>query len=311
MSAGDIGGAADQAYGAFVLVAGLLLLGLVADADGLFGWASAKLLGVTRAPGRLLVVALALVAAVTAVLNLDTAVVFLTPILIGAARGAGVDEQPFLYGSVLMANASSLERWGAGGGIRRADAPPPGAPRVRPLGAAACALAAALVLALPAPGLPVLGIALVATAVRVRDGTLGMRAAAEAVGPAALVGLFALSVALGTLGRAWSGPADLLGSASPAQTCAVAALAAILMNNLPAAVLLSAQPPPHPRALLLGLNAGPNLAVTGSLSAYLWWRAARGCGARPSARRFSALGAPLAVAAMAAGLGTIALIGPS
>jgi len=51
--------------------------------------------------------------------------------------------------------------------------------------------------------------------------------------------------------------------------------------------------------------------VTGSLSAYLWWRAARGCGARPSARRFSALGAPLAVAAMAAGLGTIALIGPS
>jgi arsenical pump membrane protein len=45
---------------------------------------------------------------VRSVLNLDTSVVFLTPILIGAARGLGVDDDPFLYGSVLMANASSL-----------------------------------------------------------------------------------------------------------------------------------------------------------------------------------------------------------
>ena len=100
--------AADQARGPFLLVAGLLMLGLVADHDGVFRWASARLLGVTTHPRRLLAVALALVAVVTALLNLDTAVVFLTPVLIGAARGAGTEVEPFLYGSVLMANASSL-----------------------------------------------------------------------------------------------------------------------------------------------------------------------------------------------------------
>src|ERR1700712_1362888 len=93
--------AADQASGPSLLVAELLLLGLVADRDGFFAYASARLLGVTTHPRRLLLVALTLVAP-------DTAVVFLTPILIGAARGSGAGEEAFLYGSVLMANASSL-----------------------------------------------------------------------------------------------------------------------------------------------------------------------------------------------------------
>jgi arsenical pump membrane protein len=350
--------AADQAQGPFLLVAGLLLLGLVADADGIFGWASARLLGLTRSPRPLLAVSLALVAAVTAVLNLDTAVVFLTPILVGAARRIGADEDPFLYGSILMANASSLLLPGAnltnllvladepvGGAtfalrilpaavaaavvtaaglmllthFRGGDSPYAGAatdahePVTAPrrLGVAACALAAILVLVLPHPGVPVLAVALVAAAIRVREGSLRPGRAVEAVGPLALGGLFALSVALGVLGRTWSGPADLLASASPAQTTAIGALSAIGLNNLPAAVLLSATPPPHPRALLLGLNLGPNLAVTGALSAYLWFKAARACGARPSARRFSLLGVPLGLAGMAAGLATIALVGPS
>ena len=51
---------------------------------------------------------LLLVAVVTAVLNLDTAVVFLTPVLVHAARGRGIEEEAFLYGAVYMANASSL-----------------------------------------------------------------------------------------------------------------------------------------------------------------------------------------------------------
>jgi Na+/H+ antiporter NhaD/arsenite permease-like protein len=42
--------------------------------------------------------------------------------------------------------------------------------------------------------------------------------------------------------------------------------------------------------------------VTGSLSALIWWRAARALGARPSARTYTMAGAPLAVLAMAAGL---------
>jgi arsenical pump membrane protein len=294
---------------------------------------------------------------VTALLNLDTAVVFLTPILLGAARGADVDEEPFLYGVVLMANASSLLLPGAnltnllvlsgepvGGATfalrilpaalaaalvtaaglvllagrrpRPAVAPgarsaPAGATRVRPLGALACVLAAVLVLALPHPGLPVLAVGLLAAAVRIRERRVDPGAAVEAVGPLALATLFALSVLLGLVARVWSGPTDLLASASPWTTCAIGALAAVGLNNLPAAVLLSATPPPHPRALLLGLNLGPNLAVTGSLSSYLWFKAARNAGAHPSARRFSMIGGPLGISAMLAGLATIALVGPS
>ena len=47
-----------------------------------------------------------------------------------------------------------------------------------------------------------------------------------------------------------------------------------------------------PWALLIGLNIGPNLAVTGSLAAILWLQVGRAAGARPSARRFTAIGAP-------------------
>ncbi|QEC46207.1 hypothetical protein FSW04_00555 [Baekduia soli] len=356
--------AADQAQGPFLLVAGLLLLGLVADGDGVFRWASARLLGVTAAPRRLLVLALVLVAAVTAVLNLDTSVVFLTPILIGAARAAGADEEAFLYGSVLMANASSLLLPGAnltnllvlagepvggatfawrilpaalaaalvtglgllaveelraraaaaGSGdaaVRRLAGGARPATGMRSLGACACAVAAVLVLALPHPGLPVLAVGLVVAAVRVRQGAVSGAAAVEAVGPAALLALFSLSVLLGLLARSWTGPSDVLASASAWETTALGALSAIGLNNLPAAVLLSATPPPHPRALLVGLNLGPNLAVTGALSAYLWFKAARACGAYPSVRRFSALGVPLGLAAMAASLGAIAVLGSS
>jgi arsenical pump membrane protein len=363
--------AADQAQGPFLLVAGLLLLGLVAAGDGVFAWASDRLLGVTTHPRRLLGLALGLVAIVTALLNLDTAVVFLTPILIGAAHGARVDEEPFLYGSVLMANASSLLLPGANltnllvladepvsgatfagrvlpaalaaalvtalgllllqawrirhtgrtpGWARMKGSDPLGEPvcrgveertRVRPLGAVACTIAAVLVLALPHPGVPVLVVGLVAAGIRIAQRRTTAAAAIAAVGPLALTGLFALSVLLGLAARAWSGPADLLASASPWETTAIGALAAVGVNNLPAAVLLSAVPPPHPRALLLGLNLGPNLAVTGALSAYLWFKAARAAGAQPSALRFTQIGAPLAVAAMLAGLTTIALIGPS
>ncbi len=43
-------------------------------------------------------------------------------------------------------------------------------------------------------------------------------------------------------------------------------------------------------ALLLGLNFGLNLAVTGSLSALIWFRLARAVGATPSAARLTRLG---------------------
>ena len=75
-----------------------------------------------------------------------------------------------------------------------------------------------------------------------------------------------------TLGRAGDGGAATAGRPDAAL---FGALGAIAMNNLPAASLMSAQPLAHPFFLLLGLNLGPNLVITGSLSAVVWWRLAR------------------------------------
>ena len=100
--------AATQVWPPFVLVTGLLMIGLVVHRDGRFEQAGQALQGLPGSPVVLLVASLLLVTVVTAVLNLDTAVVFLTPVLLFAARGRGVDEEAFLYGAVYMANASSL-----------------------------------------------------------------------------------------------------------------------------------------------------------------------------------------------------------
>src|SRR5579864_3752465 len=100
--------AAEQAWPPFVLVAGLLLIGAVAAADGLFEATGARLARTRLGARGLLLALLGLVAVVTAVLNLDTAVVFLTPVLVHAARQRALDERPFLYGSVFMSNSASL-----------------------------------------------------------------------------------------------------------------------------------------------------------------------------------------------------------
>ena len=78
-------------------------------------------------------------------------------------------------------------------------------------------------------------------------------------------------------------------------------------NNLPAASLLAARPVHNAAALLIGLNLGPNLAVSGALSAVLWLQVARPIGAAPSIRRFSALGIVVTPLSMAAALGVLAL----
>src|ERR671931_730685 len=100
--------AAGQTWPPFVLVAGLLLTGAVAAADGLFEAAGVRLAGAPLGARSLLLALLALVAVVSALLNLDTSVVFLTPVLVHAARQRRLDERPFLYGAVFMANAASL-----------------------------------------------------------------------------------------------------------------------------------------------------------------------------------------------------------
>src|SRR5436853_395156 len=89
--------AAEQLWPPFVPVSGLILIGGVAGEEGSFEAVGARLATARIGPRGLLVALLGLVAFVTVVLNLDTAVVFLTPVLVHSARRRGLDERPFLY----------------------------------------------------------------------------------------------------------------------------------------------------------------------------------------------------------------------
>jgi arsenical pump membrane protein len=136
-----------------------------------------------------------------------------------------------------------------------------------------------------------------------RESTSKRRCIHSIVDARLLTGLFAVAVALGALGRRWDGPASLLAHLGRVGTALAGA-------DLPAAVLLTPHASEHPRALLIGLNLGPNLAITGSLSAYLWLRVARSLGASPSVRVYSSVGVVLVPLSLGAALGALWLVAP-
>jgi arsenical pump membrane protein len=105
---GVVRDAAAQVWPAFVLVTGLLLIGAVVEDEGVFEAVGTRVERIGGGPVRLLTALLAVEAVVTAVLNLDTAAVFLTPVILHAARQRACDERPFLYGALFMANGASL-----------------------------------------------------------------------------------------------------------------------------------------------------------------------------------------------------------
>jgi arsenical pump membrane protein len=338
-----------QTWPPFVLIAGLLLVGVVAASDRLFEAAGTL---AARLPGgglALFASLMALVIVVTVILNLDTSVVFLTPILLHAARRRHLGETAFLYGAVFMSNSASLllpgsnltnllvlhghgmgsafaarmaPAWAAAVVVtlvvltvwRRQDLQSrprepiePVAPRFG-AGMVGVAGATVLVLALPNPAVPVLVLGVAVVAVQRLAGRLPLSVAARSANPALLTGLFVVAVALGWLSRVWGAPGRLMASATPIASSWIAVAVSGLVNNLPAAVLLSSRSPLHPRALLIGLDLGPNLVVTGSLSAIFWLQVAKREGASPSIRTYSAVGillVPLSVMAALAATGAL------
>jgi hypothetical protein len=104
----DARSAAAQDWAPFVLVTGLLLIGVVAAADGLFDAAGSQLARIAPSGRLTFVGAAAITGAVTALLNLDTSVAFLTPVFVATARSRGSGEAPLLYGCLLLSNAGSL-----------------------------------------------------------------------------------------------------------------------------------------------------------------------------------------------------------
>lgn len=99
LSPGLARSAAAQDWSPFALVAGLLLVGLVADEDGLFEAAGRRLARLSPNGLALYGGAVVLIVVVTTLLNLDTSVAFLTPVLVYTARSRGEGEAPCSTGA--------------------------------------------------------------------------------------------------------------------------------------------------------------------------------------------------------------------
>lgn len=382
LAPGEAGAAASQDWSPFVLVAGLLMVGKVAADDGVFDAAGSRLEAAAVGNVSMYAWSMAAVAVVTAVLNLDTAVTFMTPVTLAAAARRRNREVPdadgrrqgpgtaLLYGCLLVSNAASLLLPGSnltnlivvgrlhlpGGsfaartvapwalavavtaavvalvhrrGLRRRvgerrrpvpAGPRPVHPRPGATGAAAVTAVSVLVLVLSSPAIPVLAVGLGALALEgarrrrpsvVEPDSTGSRRArpwtqvVRDLAAPVLVGLFGVAVGAGALGRAWDGPTRLLAHLDGWGAAAFSAALSVTVNNLPAASLLAARSLSHPFSVLVGLNLGPNLAVSGSLSSVLWWQAARRSGWTPKlgeVTRLGVLSAPLSVAVAEAAL---------
>ncbi len=342
-----------QTWPPFVLVIGLLLIGAVASSDGLFEALGSRIARLRGTRLTLFVSLMALVALVTVVLNLDTAVVFVTPILLHVARRRGVPDTAFLYGAVFMSNAASLLLPGSNltnllvlGGRHLSgtafaartwpswvasvvvtvvilvvwrwrdfsgdESPFEDVVRVRPgWGLLGVTAAVVVVLAVADPSLPVVGVGLAVALAQVVRRRTTWRDLRRVINPVTLLGLFTLAVGLGTLARTWGGPARLMSAAGPWASAGLGAAAANLVNNLPAAVLLSSRAPRHPLALLIGLDLGPNLTIIGALSAVLWLRVARQEGAQPSVATYSRVGVIIVVATITLAMVALRLLAPA
>lgn len=135
-----------------------------------------------------------------------------------------------------------------------------------------------------------------------------------------VAGLFVLVEALDLTGViGWVAQGIRTASADPAQASAVSgtilAFGSNLMNNLPAGLVAStavaqAQPPRLVvDGLLIGVDLGPNLSITGSLATILWLQAIRREGEDVGFWRFLKLGAVAMPLALMAALGARIALG--
>jgi arsenical pump membrane protein len=322
----------------------VLLLGHLADREGVFTWAAAFTARLAGRPSRLLSRVVVLAAMVTAVLSLDATVVLLVPVVLATATRLQVPHRPYSYAAGHLANSGSLllpvsnltnllafaatglsflhfarlmlAPWlvavsveylllrrcfrgdlaepGAG---TPADVPSPPLPALILVGitVAGCGLASTWGFSPMWPaalGVAILTVRQLAT----RPTRLGDLVAAA--NPS--LALFVLGLAVIALAVRRNGADDLVATILPtghgwaallAVAC-IAAVAANLLNNLPATLTLlpvaAANGPATALALLIGVNIGPNLTYVGSLANLLWRRALSD--SAPSARSFSAVG---------------------
>jgi arsenical pump membrane protein len=290
---------------------------------------------------------------VVAVLNLDAAVVLLTPLYVRLARRLSLDPVAFAFQPALVAclascalpvsNLTNLiavhERgvgthdflaalalptlvacvvgyWGWRFAFRDAQLVPPAAVAAEPIEARPLLVGALVFVALltgftlgdvvglaPWVVVAIVDAALIGLTRRVAWRAIPIDAALLACALAILAAGVAARV---DVGRLLSGAS---GGVAVARDAGVAALAANAMNNLPAFLVLfpfTARGPSHQLwAVLLGVNLGPLLLVTGSLSGLLWLTVARREGLEVGPRVYFRVGVIAGLPAFA--LATIAL----
>jgi arsenical pump membrane protein len=324
---------------AFLLVA--VPLAALLDHLGFFEAAAAKA-GATENLARNLWI---LGALVTTVLNLDAAVVLLTPLYVRLARRCGLDPLTLAFQPVLLSGlassalpvsnltnliVASSRHLGATDFLAHLGLPslvattvgwfaykavlhpaPPQAPLTQTPDARALTIGGLVIAAVlvgfvlgPSRGIPEWWVAGAADVILIAV-TRHAPIKSIPVGTALVAG----SLGLLAGGAAAHLPMkDLLNGASNLdllKVTAVSALGANLVNNLPALLVGLPHVTTGIWALLLGVNMGPFILLTGTLAALLWQASLKGLGVPVTALRFAKTGAAVIIPSLAAATVTL------
>jgi arsenical pump membrane protein len=278
--------AARATAGPFATLAVIILASALAGRLGAFRILAAALIRARGAKVTAAAAILALTAVLSALVNLDVAVVVAVPVALRAASRQGLSADRLAVAVAVMANAASF-----------------------------------LLPTSNITNLLLLGRVPLATLVYVRDSwlpwllvtavTLGPLAAwaahagpgqarAVAAGPSARAALDLVPMFLIASGiRALLGTGLTLHGSFPGQV-AGGAMLACAASNLPAAAAILPAGAPGLWAAILATTVGPNLLITGSVATLISRRIARDGGASLTAGRFSAIGVALVPAQLAA-----------
>ncbi|GAC1313925.1 MAG: ArsB/NhaD family transporter [Acidimicrobiales bacterium] len=289
-------------------------------------------------------------ALVTTVLNLDASVVLLTPLYVRIARRGGVDPLALAFQPVLLSClassalpvsnltnlivassrhlhaidflahlglpslAATIVGWFAYRTVVRPDFPadvdpdPPDAHALRVGGMVVGALLIGFVVG-PGLGVPEWAVALAADLILIGvTRLLPLRAIPWGTAlVAASLGILAGGAASHLrLDSVLSGSGNL----DYVRITALAAGGANVINNLPALLVTLPHTGPGIWALLLGVNVGPLVLVTGSLAALLWQASLGGLGIEVTPRQYASVGVRVGLPSLSAAFVVLVLIRP-
>jgi len=337
-----------QGLDVYLFLAGMMLLSAVAQQEGLFDWAAAMATAHARgSPARLFTLVFMVGVAVTMFLSNDATAVVLTPAVYAATRAARVSNPlPYLLVCAFIANAASFVlpiSNPANLVVFSAGEMPPLLDWLALFGLASLVAIATTYAMLRLTQHRALAAEILAREVEEPHLSFSAKLAAAGIAATALVlierkhpatvvraiswdvlllvaGLFVLVEALNQTGLA-STLAEALqrgADAAPGWTAAAAgvlvAFGSNLTNNLPAGLIAAgvvqaaAAPDKVAGAILIGVDLGPNLSITGSLATILWLTALRRAGLHMGARQFLGLGSVVMIPALVLSLATLLLI---